>query len=190
MSKRFGHLRRVVPSTAELVTLGEAKAQLRILHADDDVDLAFKLIVAKEWVEDYANQSLLYESWVVNFDYWPTVDEDFSLILPRPPLSVVEYVKYWDGDDEEVELSEEDDFTVDELGGVIQFVSGFSYPTLSLNRALPIEIGFRAGYGDAAEDVPARFRHAVRLKVSDLHNVEGAGVAAEKLLAPIRVRPL
>lgn len=196
MPLRFSQLFRAVPPTVEPVTVAEAKAQLRILHNEDDADLEFMIQVGREWAEDFCNTSFLYQSWVAQFSGWPEI-LDRTVLLPRPPLSVVELVRYRDSDDEWVELSEETDYVVDEIEGSIRFRSAFGFPVLSQDRVNPLEVVFRAGHGDVAEDVPLRLRQAVRLFVAsnystNRHNrdVTAMHSVAEKLLANFRVRPL
>lgn len=199
MPLRFASLRRVSDPLVEVVSVAEAKAQLRILHSDDDEDLSFFSQVAREWAEDFTSRSLIYQSWVAQFAHWPDPC-DRVILLPRPNLSVVETVRYRDVNDDWVELSEDDDFTVDEVENSIRLKTVFSFPTLSWDRANPIEITFRSGYGTAAEDVPVRFRQAIRLCVASSYGADRgnersrvsfrAPNAAELLLHPLRVRPL
>jgi len=199
MPLRFAQLYRAVPPTVEPVTVAEVKAQLRLLHSDDDDDLAFMIEAAREWAEDYTSRSLIYQSWVALFPGWPAVD-DRTILLPRPQLSVVELFRYRDINDDWVELSEEDDFTVDEIEGSIRLRDAFTWPTLSKDRVNPLEVVFRAGYGDAASDVPMRFKQAIRLAVASAYGEDRsnsrskvsfrAPSVAESLLSTLRVRPV
>lgn len=199
MPLRFAQLYRAVPPTVEPVSVAESKAQLRILHNDDDADLAFLIEAAREWAEDFTSRSLVYQSWVALYAAWPEVD-DRTIILPRPQLSVVELFRYRDINDDWVELSEDDDFTVSEIESSIRLKSAFTWPSLSKDRVNPIEVVFRSGYGDAAEDVPKRFKQAIRLAVASAYGDDRgngrtkvsfrAPSVAEVLLSSLRVRPI
>lgn len=198
MPLRFAQLHRTAQPTVEPVTVAEIKAQLRLLHSDDDDDLAFMLGAGREWAEDFTNLSLIYQTWVALYSGWPVVGDNV-LVLPRGPLSIVELVQYLDEDGEWVEVSE-DDYTVDEIGGTIRFVDSFGSPRVSLNHTNPVEVTFRAGFGDTGADVPMRIRQAIRLWVASQYLTERgnrrvnvsfrAPTAAENLLATFRNRPL
>lgn len=199
MPLRFSTLARVTPPLQEVVSVGEIKTQLRLLHSEDDLDLEVLSGVAREWAEDFTSRALLYQSWLACYNGWPVVS-DPTMIIPRGPLSVVEFVRYRDCDDALVELNEDEDFTVDEVEGSITFKRSFQFPSLFNGRANPVEIAFRAGYGDAPGDVPLRFKQAIRLWVASAYGIERnndrakfsfrAPSVAEVLLSNLRIRPL
>lgn len=200
MPLRFSNLYRLTDPAVEPVTVAEAKAQLKLLHSDDDEDLSFMIQVAREWAEDHVSRALIYQHWVAQFSEWPEPIYDKTFVLPRPSLSVVLDLRYWDADDELVELSEQTDYFVDEISGTVRMVDTFSWPTLSKNRVNPIEVEFRAGMGDSADDIPLRYKQAIRLCVASMYGADRfnprtkvsfrAPSVAEALLANLRVRPV
>lgn len=55
------NLRRVVVLGAEPVTLTEAKAQLIVTFADDDLPITELITKARQFVENYCNNSIVYQ---------------------------------------------------------------------------------------------------------------------------------
>lgn len=180
MSIRFGALKVTTPPAQEPVTVGQAKAQLRITHTKDDVYLAGLISVAREWAEDYTRRAFITQQLVAQYVNWPlqftknAAEVDAAFIIPRPPLASVQSVNYYDNLDAAQTLATSQ-YRVDAIqdpGTVmlkqINYPNSYG-PTLSQNYVNPITIAFTCGYGDSAAAVPARIKQAILIMVAHLY---------------------
>ena len=85
-------LRLVTPPAAEPVSLGEAKAHLRVDHVQDDLLIANLVTAAREAIEAETSRSLLTTAWEWRSAGWPA--DGAALVLPRAPLLAVSGVTY------------------------------------------------------------------------------------------------
>ncbi|KAF0234090.1 MAG: hypothetical protein FD177_1002 [Desulfovibrionaceae bacterium] len=182
-------LKIVTPPAVEPVELSDAKLQLRISSSVDDVLVESRIMPARFWAEHAAGRQFITATWELRLDAWPcgrVVD------LPKPPLQEVLSVKCLDQDGTEQTFSSAN-YVVDTVStkGRIVLKSEFSWPTLA-DQPGAVRIQFKAGYGDAAADVPACARHAILLHIQAAHlgdreTFGGYMEAAARLLDPIRV---
>jgi uncharacterized phiE125 gp8 family phage protein len=178
-----------VPPAIEPVSLSEAKAHLRIVHADEDQLLLLLIAAARRQVEARTGLVLIAQGWTQYLDDWP--EEGIIALVPGPLSAFNDLVTY--GEDDVAA-------TIDPAH---YFVEAASRPPRLLLRgsrawARPGRIGngiaitFTAGFGAAAEDVPAPLREAVLQLTA--HGFEHRGTAApppvplsvETLIAPYR----
>ncbi|MCB1491901.1 MAG: head-tail connector protein [Rhodobiaceae bacterium] len=180
------------PPAVEPVTLADAKAHLRIDDTAEDAYVQALIVSARVRVEVETRRALVTQSWTQTLDRWP---DDAVVALQIAPVQSVTTV------------------TVRDENGVAQTVSSGLYdldgesnpPRLVVNQpvdspaTLPagIAITFVAGYGDAADDVPADIRQAMLLLIADWFehrdplygSSQGARLpaAAEAILGPYRM---
>lgn len=186
---------QTVPPAVEPLSLDEAKAHLRVEHAEED-DLIERLIAAaRETVERQTGRALITQGFACWLDAWPApVHGRISVELPRPPLQSVESVTLYDTADAEHEIVPEN-YVVDLASSsgriVLKSLTGLN-PVLRAANA--IAVAFTAGFGDAGEDVPEPLRQAVRLLAAHYYeNREAANgngalpLSVEALLRPYRV---
>jgi len=188
----------VTPPALEPVTIGEAKAHLRLDSAvGPEDDLVSRLIsAAREHVEAVTRRALITQTWDVFSEDWPCGE---VLEIPKAPLQSVTSVTYTDylG---AVATFAATEYGVDTAGAPGRVVLGYGkyWPTtVTLREYSPIAVRFVAGYGATTASVPQPIRHAVLLLVSHWFenrepNVIGASVAplplaVDALLAPYRV---
>lgn len=162
---------------SEPLTVDDVKAQSRIDISDDDALILNYIEAAREFIErDYLSCALITQTWDLYLDDWPAGD---SLYLPRPPLQSVTSVTYTDEDGSSATFSSSS-YLVDTVGkpGRIVLKTDYSWPSTTLQEVNGLVVRFVAGYGDDADDVPARIRQALRLLVADFYeNRENAIVA-------------
>ncbi|MFN0192666.1 MAG: head-tail connector protein [Aestuariivirga sp.] len=176
------------PPTAEPITLAEAKAHLRITHADEDQLISRLIIAARRLVEGHTGLKLMSQGWSIFLDDWP--GQDISLPI-APLISLNDVITY--GDDDVPA-------TVDPAH--YYAVLGSRPPRLVLrgSRAWPrpgriangIEIKLTAGFGASAAAVPEALREAMLHALAQWYGErgdsadQGLPLAATSLIAPYR----
>lgn len=173
----------------EPVSLAEAKAHLRVGHADEDALISSLITAARRVVEARTGLCLMAQEWQCFRDGWP---EDGVIELPLAPLNaVVELAVY--GEDDQKAVIDPAHYVADLAGrpGRIYLRGSRQWPRPGrmLNG---IGIRLEAGYGTAATSVPQPLRQALLLMVAHWYAVRGdeaAGglpLSADALLGPYR----
>ena len=154
-------LKRTVEPTTEPVSLAEAKAQCRVDSDDENTFITGLIQAAREYVEDTSHRALLTQTWRLSLDAWPACDE---IELPRPPLQSVTSLVYYDSAGTLYTLdSSKYGVDTDSEPGRVVLNWGESWPSLTLRSFNPVQVTFKAGYGDDADDVPLHLRQAILL---------------------------
>ena len=99
------------------------------------------------------------------------------IVLPKPNLVSVTHVKYYDNDNTESTFATSNYYvdTTSEQGRIV-LKNGVSWPTASeLRNANAYEVQFRAGYGNAASDVPKPLVQGIKMLA--LHLYENREIA-------------
>tara|TARA_R110002110_G_scaffold79732_15_gene208108 strand:+ start:6820 stop:7392 length:573 start_codon:yes stop_codon:yes gene_type:complete len=141
----------------EPVTLGEARAHLRLDATDEDALLGVLVTAARTALEAVTRRAFVTQDWRLLLDDWPA----HAISLPLAPVQAVTAVTVA-GLDETVTLDEE--FYEVDAGGEpprIAAMRGQAWP-LPATMMAGIAIEFTAGYGPAAS-VPAPLKQAVLL---------------------------
>lgn len=143
----------------EPVGLEEVKANSRIDHNEDDDLIEMMITTAREHCEDVSRWAFITRTYIAKLDCWPYDD---CIELPFPPLQSVEAIEYTDEEGNTSTFSASN-YVVDShsIPGRIVLKTNSSWPTVNLQVGGAITISFTAGYGDAAGDVPARYRQAI-----------------------------
>jgi uncharacterized phiE125 gp8 family phage protein len=183
-------LELVTPPAVEPVTLDEAKAHLKVDTSADDGLIARLIAAARARAEWHAGRAFITQGWIQWLDRWP---ESGIAELALPPLrSVVSVTAY--ARDDTASVWDPSIYKVDAVSAPGRVALACTAPPLiaNLRRVNAVAIAFSAGYGDAAEDVPALLREAILEIVAGLYAHRGDGpeelpLAAEALLAPYRV---
>lgn len=187
---------RTVAPAVRIVSKEEAKAHLRV-DGDLEDDLIEALVLAAEsrldgWV-GLLGRCMINQTWVASYRAFTSA----TLALPFPDVSSAA-VRYFDSDGVDREI-EETHFRLIETANTtaIEWRDGYGLPSLAI-RSDAVRVEMVAGFGDAAADVPAAIRHAIKLLVGGWYenreeSVIGVSVAslpislaAESLIAPYR----
>lgn len=187
-------LKLITPPDAEPLSLADVKLHLRVDHSADD-DLINSLIqAAREGAEHLTGRSLITQTWERVLNAFPACDIE----LGRPPVVEVVSLKYLDDAGVEQTMNAANYVVdADSVPGRVVPAEGYTWP-ITDDQPNAVRVRFTAGYGDAAEDVPAAIRSWMKLRVGTLYKlreeiVAGVSVAdlpggfAERLLDPYRI---
>jgi uncharacterized phiE125 gp8 family phage protein len=183
---------QTTPPAAEPVSLAEAKAHLRIGHADEDAFISRLIIAARRHLESQTGLAFMTQSWSCFRDAWP---ETPGVDIPVMPVQAVVDVKVY-GDDDEAAV----------IDAAHYYLDAASRPPRLMRRASRIwpapgrigngiEIAVTAGFGAASGDVPEPLRQALLQLVAHWYGHRGdtAGplpLDIATLIAPFRERRL
>lgn len=144
---------------SEPVTLDEAKLWLKVDGSDEDALITSLIVVARQVCETYAGLSFITQTRQVKLDRFCG-----DVILPYGPVTSVTQFIYFDPDDAEQEITE-DDYTLDIQSGLAKIRIGEEgWP--STNRQLNnVAITYEAGYATAA-DVPEVAKLAIKKRMA------------------------
>jgi uncharacterized phiE125 gp8 family phage protein len=154
-------LKLKTPPPAEPVTLVEVKSLLRIDDSDDDNLISSMITAIRQRAEEWTRRSFLTQTWTLWMDEFPFRSGNTMnklngrvIIIPRPPMQSVAFIKTYDSDNSTVTFDTSDYF-VDTASspGRVALNDNSSWPT-SLRIFSAVEVEFIAGYGSSASDVP------------------------------------
>lgn len=159
------------------VTLAEAKAQSRIVHAAEDSLIEGYLTAATAYVERITGRRLLTTGLTLKLDRFPSGYGDYRLAnhpicghspirLPGGKIQSVTSVVYQDSATTTATLSNTKYETVlDREPGEIWMLPAETWPTTH-GKAQDVTIVYTAGYGNAAA-VPQELKLAIQMLVND-----------------------
>lgn len=159
---------RTVAPAARILSVAEAKAQLRVSHDDEDTLINDLILVAESWLDGVSGmlgRALITQTWTYKLRAF--VDR---VVLPLPPLQAVATVSYVDlaGETKTLDSADYQVVAGGERPSLLVPAHGRSWPAVRVQDDA-ITITIVVGYGPNALDVPASLRHAARLIVSDLY---------------------
>lgn len=147
---------RVAEPDIEPVSLTEAKLYLRIDDSVSDSLIAAQIKAARLIAEEQTGRSLITQSWKIALEALP----DHGVALPRGPVQAIIAVTVTDSAGDETILAT-DSYRLDAAQERLIFSD--------LPSGERLEITYLAGYGDAADDVPAPITQAILLHVAQLY---------------------
>jgi len=150
------------PASTTPVTLTQAKAQLRVTWADEDVHIASLIRHATAVTELIQRRSLINRTYTLYLD-----DFEDEIGLPMPPLSSVTTIKYYDSDSVQQTIAAAEYQVVkhDTVPYVTPAVDGAWPDTDSRKNA--IEIEYVAGYGATEASTPPDTEAGLLMLISD-----------------------
>lgn len=163
----------ITAPTADVVTLSEAKAHLRVDHADDDGMIAAMIGAAVASLDPASNgwlgRALRPQTWELRLPFFPPEEIE----LPYPPLTSVTSIKYDTAAGVETTMIVNTDYRIFGLNGhhkasIAPAYNG-SWPTPRDDRET-VRIRYVAGYAATPTDLlPAPIKAAILLMVGDLY---------------------
>ena len=156
----------IAPTATLVVPLEDLKTQLRYSPADTSQDkiLTNKIKAATLWIERYCGISMINKGYRSSFSKW----------YGSLPIAVYPYQSgikvIYDTDDQNNKELTADDYEVYETLEIHQ-VHIKTMPQLKSTALYPVRLEYVAGYGDAADDVPADLVEAVLILASTMDMV-------------------
>ena len=166
----------LVPPSAEPLSLTDAKAMLRVEHADDDVVIASLIAAARGHVEALTRRVLMVQTWRLVRDAWPA---DGRIHLRSGPLRAVMAARGFDASGEAHAIDVQN-FVVDEAADIIASPA-WALPPPGRHRG-GIELDLELGFAAHPADVPAPLRQALRMMVAHWYDNRGAVASGATLL--------
>lgn len=156
---RFSLVETAAPAE-EPVSLAEAKAHAAIEITDDDTMVTAFIVAARQWAETFMKRQIITATYTLLLDEFPDV-----ITLPRPPLSVVNSVKYLDTDGVQQTLDAAL-YTVDTYSTPGRIMPAYNevWPDYR-SQFNCIEVAYDCGYGDATA-VPEWIKLAIKILVA------------------------
>lgn len=206
-------LRLVTPPADLVVSLAEAKAHLRVQHADEDATITGYVAGAIGWLDGatgWLGRALGVQTFDLLLDRFPGQAwaaewrngafrdhrHDNRIVIPLPPLRSVDSIKYLDADGATVTLDPGLYRVVDkgEQSSHVVPAPGACWPSASCTEDA-VTVRFTAGY----DEIPAAIRNAILLLVGHFNEdreavnvgniVNTMPFAVDALLSPYRVWP-
>ena len=172
------------PPALEPVSLAEAKAHLRVGHADEDGTIGKLIVAARRQAEAQTGLALISQGWSHFRDDWP---EDGTVELPLAPVIALDTVKVF-GEDDTAAMIDPAHYYVDRLSRPARLLLRGSRVWARPGRiGNGIEIALTAGFGTIATDVPEQLRQAILQLVAHWYEHRGNG---EDAAAPLAVADL
>lgn len=176
------------PPAMEPISLAEAKAHLRVEHADEDMQIQSFITTSRLQIEGALGLAMIEQKWSVFLDTWP---RSGTVTLPLHPVQSLDAIRLHDGGGGVTDLP----ISAFYLDGAV----GNARISLPRRHALPspgrgasgIEIAITAGFGPDRDDVPNPIRHALLLLVAHWYeNREPNDSNTEKTRIPQSVSDL
>lgn len=178
--------------SVEPVTLAQAKAHLRVEHADEDAFIEALITVAREEAEQQLDRSISLQTIRLVLDAFPAG----PIRLPRGPVVSVSAVRYYDADGVPRTVSSSD-YALDDaqVEAWLLPAYGTTWPA-ARDQANAVEIDYVAGWSDT--DCPASIVQWILLRVGTLYAYREAdsdrppmpGGFADRLLDRFRLHSL
>jgi uncharacterized phiE125 gp8 family phage protein len=196
-------LRLVTPATADLVTLAEAKAHLRILHDDDDDYISALCETVRDHLtgeNGWLGVSVLPQTWELTFSRFPCYDVEWppawqpmqtarprsAVPLPRPPLVSVIGVFYTPSSGVEEEITDFRTYgTAIQAGAYLMPARNKNWPTTD-DEPGSVRIRYTAGYAT----LPKAIKHAALLLIGHWYENREAATEAKMNDLPMAVSAL
>ena len=153
----------ITPPAAEPILLAEAKAHLRVVHAEEDQLISTLINSARRIVEARSGLLLIDQVWTSFLDDWP----DSGVIeLPLSPVSSIASVATY-GEDDIAAAVDPAHYYADTASRPPRLLLRGSRVWARPGRiANGIAITVTAGFGPAAADVPQPLRQAILILIA------------------------
>lgn len=170
--------------SAELVSLADVKAHLRLAHDFDDAYVSGLIKAARAFSEKYCNRSFVQQELALVMDRFPRKTDvmDAVIYVPRSPVLSISSISYFDGDGQEQVLSASD-YVLDAISVPARILPapGKAWPSVQV-RLNAVSVSYIAGILEndsdpgavpdlaISERVPDDLRHAQLLLIEHFYN--------------------
>lgn len=156
-----------------VVTLAEAKAQLRVTNSAEDTAITSMVAAAVEECEHLMGRALLPQKWQLTLDAFAP-----QLLLQRPPVTAIDSVKYVHADTGVLTTLDPSAYQVaraDDYVARLNPAYGTSWPNV---RCQPeaVQVIFSCGYADPTA-VPENIKRWILVRVGAYHKHREAWTA-------------
>jgi uncharacterized phiE125 gp8 family phage protein len=159
------------PAT-EPLALAEAKAHLRVPHADDDAYISTLIIAARRAVEARTGLALISQGWSMWCDRWPNAA---TVSLSLAPISAIGDIIVY-GEDGTPAIYDPAHYYLDGVSRPGRAVIRQDrLPPMAGRRVNGIEVRFTAGFGASASAVPQDLKQALLLIIAHWFEHRGDG---------------
>lgn len=156
----------------EPVTLADLKRHTVVGHDEDDHVLFGFIEDAVEQVESDTGRAMVEQTWRLVGDCFPE-----QIVVPRPPLVSVVFIKYVDVNGDEQTLDPADyKVVVRSADARIKPTPGKCWPSVQSNNDEAVRVEFVCGYvtddgaGGFSGRIPRRARQAILIWAAHLYN--------------------
>lgn len=185
----YRSLVRVTSPPIEPVSLAEAKVQCRVDTEDSDAYIVSLIAVARQYVEEMCDITLINSVWEARYDLFPV----WSINLPRPPMVAdTVTVTYRRGDGSYGTLSSANgDFQVDSY-----VTPGRIYPNWATSWPATrgdensVVVRYTAGYGTESRACPPVAKHLIMLLTAHWFDSRQIAVTGGQVQVPQTFRTL
>lgn len=157
----------ITPPTGLAISLAEAQTAARADVGEDgasplDADIIAAVKTYTSEAEGVTNRAIMEQTWRLTLDKFSAAIE-----LLRPPLLLVEHVKFYDAAGERQTLDPQDYFaTKFSEPAQLMPAPGRSWPSTAV-RADAVEVQIRCGYGADHTSVPDSIKGFIRARVAE-----------------------
>ena len=147
--------------------------RLTATTVEDDL-LSDLITTARMEVESDTRRALITQTWDYYLDKFPACN---YIKLPLGNLATVTHVKYTDSDGDQTTMTVTTEYLVETNGenyGRIILPYGVTWPSFTEYPSKAVVIRFVCGYGNAASDVPAMAKAAIKRRCALLYFNRGA----------------
>lgn len=144
-----------IQPTTEPLTLTEVKSWLKVIGTADDSLISMIMESTRQTIEDRLNLKMNTQTVVQKLDTWPAASTEFNLDMY--PVQSVTSITYKSSSG--TGTLDSDTYILDATSqpARIYLKDGYTWPTL-LAEPEAVTIEFVAGFGDDANDVPAKLK--------------------------------
>lgn len=171
----------IAANTPEPIREEEAKLNLRVTHDADDARIRALIIAAREYVELWTDRALVPTTVTMKLDRFPGFDDDYTILLPKSPVTAFTSITYHDENDVSGALaSTEYQADISSEPARVVPVATAAWP-VTYERLYPITLTYTAGYATPAA-VPERIKQAMHILIAHWYsNREPVGNAGSEI---------
>ena len=152
-------------SSVQVVSLADAKMQLRVDDTNEDSLITSLILAATQHAQSYCNRLFINTTVTAYMDKFP----DTPILLKNGQVSALTSIKYFSTLDTELTwATTEYEYDIKSIPARVAAKSTKSYPTVA-EKMNAISLVYQVGWADASQ-VPEAIKHALYLIIGRLYN--------------------